>query len=59
MAQIFASVSPGMHWEFELEYAVEWYRRFGLNYYGCCEPLHDRLDYISRIPNLRKISMSP
>ena len=23
-------------------YASRWYERFGLAYYGCCEPLHDR-----------------
>jgi hypothetical protein len=59
MAQIFSSVSPSMHKEFELDYAVRWYDRFGLNYYGCCEPLHDKIDIIRAIPRLRKISMSP
>jgi hypothetical protein len=59
MAQIFASVSPAMHQEFELDYAVRWYSRFGLVYYGCCEPLHDKIDIVRRIPHLRKISMSP
>lgn len=59
MAQIFSSVSPAMHKEFELDYAVRWYDRFGLNYYGCCEPLHDKIDIIRAIPRLRKISMSP
>lgn len=59
MAQLLGSVSPEMHNEFEIEYAMEWYGRFGLNYYGCCEPLDDRLEYVFRIPNLRKISVSP
>ncbi len=59
MAQIFASVSPKMHQTFELDYAVRWYERFGLVYYGCCEPLDNKLDIIRKIPNLRKISMSP
>jgi hypothetical protein len=59
MAQIFASVSPKMHQEFELDYAVRWYERFGLVYYGCCEPLDTKLSIIREIPNLRKISMSP
>jgi len=58
MAQIFSSVSPSMHQEFELAYAEEWHSRFGLVYYGCCEPLHKKLDIVRRIPNLRKISMS-
>jgi hypothetical protein len=59
MAQIFSSVSPAVHKEFEIDYAVKWYKRFGLVYYGCCEPLHSRLDMVKEIPNLRKISMSP
>ena len=59
MAQIFATVSPAMHDEFEIEYAVEWYDRFGLGYYGCCEPLHNKIEIISRLPRVRKISMSP
>jgi hypothetical protein len=47
-----------MYEEFEVDYAIRWYSRFGLGYYGCCEPLHDRVDIIRRIPNVRKISMS-
>ena len=45
--------------EFELDYAKKWYARFGLVSYGCCEPLHNKIDVIREIPNLRKISMSP
>ncbi|MHB1319763.1 MAG: hypothetical protein ACYCYF_14210, partial [Anaerolineae bacterium] len=59
MAQIFVSVSPAMHQAFELDYAVKWYERFGLVYYGCCEPLDTKLHIVRKIPNLRKISMSP
>lgn len=59
MAQIFATVSPEMHNEFEIEYAIPWYERFGLGYYGCCEPLHDKIDIIDRLPRVRKISISP
>ena len=58
MAQIFSSVSPAMHQEFDLAYAHEWYSRFGLVYYGCCEPLHKKIGIVREIPNLRKISMS-
>ncbi len=59
MAQIFSGVSPAMHKEFELDYAVRWYARFGLVYYGCCEPLDGKLDIVRKIPHLRKVSMSP
>lgn len=57
-AQIFSSVSPEMHWEFAVEHDMRWLERFGLTYYGCCEPLHDKMDVMRRIPNLRKISVS-
>ncbi len=57
--QIFSEVSPEMHEEFALKYEKRWMERFGLNYYGCCEPLHNKIDILKSIPNLRKISMSP
>lgn len=59
MAQIFSSVSPAMHQEFELDYMNPVYERFGLVYYGCCEPLDRKLDIVKKIPHVRKISMSP
>lgn len=59
MAQVFSSVSPAMHKEFEIDYAIPWYDRFGLGYYGCCEPLDAKLDVVKLLPNLRKVSMSP
>ena len=59
MAQIFSSVSPAMHKELEIDFAARWYSRFGLGYYGCCEPLHEKIDIIRSIPRVRKISMSP
>lgn len=58
-AQIFAEVSPEMRWEFAIEHDLRWLRRFGLTYYGCCEPLDRSLDVVRRIPNLRKISTTP
>ncbi|OGV50599.1 MAG: hypothetical protein A2X49_12435 [Lentisphaerae bacterium GWF2_52_8] len=58
-AQIFSEVSPDMHWEFSLQYELPIMSRFGLTYYGCCEPLHKKFDMLRRIPNLRKISASP
>lgn len=58
-AQIFGSVSPKMHWEFALQYEMRWLERWGLTYYGCCEPLDAKMGILKRIPNLRKVSMSP
>jgi hypothetical protein len=58
-AQVFASVSPRMHDEYEIEYAKEFFQGFGLLYYGCCEPLHDKIDIVKKLPNLRKISITP
>jgi len=59
LAQILYLVSPKMHNELEFEFAKKWFSRFGLGYYGCCEPLDDRLSYVKQIPNVRKISCSP
>ena len=58
-AQIFSEVSPKFHWEFALEHDMRWLSRFGLNYYGCCEPLDGKSDLLKRIPNLRKVSVTP
>ena len=48
-----------MHWEFALKHDLRWLSRWGLTYYGCCEPLDRKIDILRRIPNLRKISVSP
>jgi hypothetical protein len=58
-AQIFSDVSPDMHWEFALRHDLRWLERWGLTYYGCCEPLSNKIQLLRRIPNLRKVSMSP
>ena len=58
-AQIFSEVSPDMHWEFALKHDLRWLERFGLTYYGCCEPLDRKIDILRKVPNLRKISISP
>ena len=59
MAQTFASISPAAHYEFDVQYSVPLASRCAYTYYGCCEPLHDRIDMIKKYPNLRKIGVSP
>ena len=60
MAQSFSSISPEMHAEFDLQYSAPLAARCAYTYYGCCEPLHDRIDYLKKAyPNLRKVGVSP
>ncbi len=59
-AQPMASVSPTMHEQFVLPYQVPLLEKFGLNCYGCCEPLDRHLGFLlARIPRLRRVSISP
>jgi hypothetical protein len=53
------AVSPAMFAEFVLPYQLPILERFGLNCYGCCEPLDQRWKYIKDIPRLRRVSVSP
>jgi hypothetical protein len=59
LAQMFTTVSPAMFQEFEVDYASRICERFGLVYYGCCDPLDRKMNEVRRIPHVRKISMSP
>lgn len=59
IAQMFSAVSPAMHDEFDVQYSLPIAKRFAFTYYGCCEPLSDRLDVIMQIQNLRKVGCSP
>ena len=52
-------VSPEQFAEFIFPYQIPILSRFGLNCYGCCEPVDKRLDYILKIPNIRRVSVSP
>jgi hypothetical protein len=51
-------VSPKMFEEFVFNYHLPIMSRFGLNCYGCCEPLDSRWQVISKIPRLRRVSVS-
>ena len=59
MAQMFSSVSPAAHDEFDVQYSLPLAARCAHTYYGCCEPLSDRINILKQYPNLRKIGVSP
>lgn len=59
MAQMFGVVSPRMFEEFEVDYMRSVTERFEFLYYGCCEPLDNKIDVLKKMPNLRKIGCSP
>ena len=59
LAQMFSTVSPAMFKEYEVDYASRICARFGLVYYGCCDPLDGKMNEVRQIPNVRKVSMSP
>ncbi len=59
LAQMFSTVSPRMFKEYEVDYASRICERFGLVYYGCCDPLDQKMAQVRMIPNVRKVSMSP
>ncbi len=52
-------VSPKMFAEFIFPYQLPLLEHFGLNCYGCCEPLDKRWRVIEQIPRLRRVSVSP
>ena len=53
-------ISPQMFDEFVLPYQVPLMEKFGLNYYGCCEELEQRIDLVlEHVPRLRRVSVSP
>ena len=53
------SVSPHLFEEFIFPYQLAILSRFGLNCYGCCEPVDGRWLVLKKIPNLRRVSVSP
>jgi hypothetical protein len=59
LAQMFSTVSPEMFKEFEVDYTSRLCARFGLVYYGCCDPLDGKMKEVRLLPNVRKVSMSP
>ena len=58
-AQEFAAVSPQMHDEFLLNYQMPIMANFGMIAYGCCEDLTNKIDMLRKVPNLRRIAVTP
>ncbi|HIE27990.1 TPA: hypothetical protein EYP66_11955 [Candidatus Poribacteria bacterium] len=58
-SQEMAQVSPEMHDEFILRYQLPIMEKFGLVAYGCCEDLTYKIDILRKIPNLRRIAVTP
>lgn len=54
-----SQISAEMFEEFVLPYQIPILERFGLNCYGCCEPLNKRWHAVKKIPGLRRVSVSP
>jgi len=52
-------VSTEMFAEFIFPYQKPILERFGLNCYGCCEPLDPRWNVVKEFPRLRRVSTSP
>jgi hypothetical protein len=52
-------VSPDMFEEFIFPYQASLLERFGINHYGCCEPLDGRIGIVKRLSRLRRVTVSP
>ncbi len=59
LAQMFSTVSPQKFQEYEVDYIAPICERFGLVYYGCCDPLDRKMEQVRMTPKVRKVSMSP
>ena len=51
-------VSPQLFEEFVFQYQLPIMERFGINCYGCCEPIDKRWHVVKRFPRLRRVSCS-
>ena len=54
-----SGVGPAQYGEFVFPYHEAMARRFGKVYYGCCEAVDGRWEYLRKFPNLKRISISP
>ncbi len=53
------AVSPAMFDEFMVSFQMPIAEKFAMIAYGCCEDLSRKIDVLRRIPNLRRIAVSP
>ena len=58
-SQEYTTFGPDKYYEFMLQYQIPILQKFGLVAYGCCEDLTQKIDYLRKIPNLRRIAVSP
>ncbi|HBQ64240.1 MAG TPA: hypothetical protein DD727_04810 [Clostridiales bacterium] len=58
-SQEYALISPEMFDEFMLHYQIPIMEKYGLVSYGCCEDLTRKIPYLKKIPNLRRIAVTP
>ena len=58
-SQEYTCISPEMFNEFLLQYQIPIIEKFGLSAYGCCEDLTAKIPFLKKIPNLRRIALTP
>jgi hypothetical protein len=58
-SQEFTTFGPDMFYEFMLQYQMPIMEKYGLVAYGCCEDLTQKIEHLRKIPNLRRIAVSP
>ena len=54
-----AGISAGMFVEFLMPHFTRLASKFKLYKFGCCEPVHDLMPALQRLPGLRKVSVTP
>lgn len=57
--QEFTLISPDQHEEFLLKYQLPIMEKFGLVAYVCCENITNKINMLRKIPNLRRIGVTP
>ncbi|MCE9613870.1 MAG: hypothetical protein K8T26_06305 [Lentisphaerae bacterium] len=58
-AQEASGISAGMFDEFLMPHFARLAAKFKLLMFGCCEPVHNLMPLLQRLPGLRKVSVTP